>query len=139
MRTTAEVLAYVDTSALVKLVVDEPGSTELTVAVRDAELVASALVRTELRRAAARHPDPRVLQRVEELLRTVALVAVDNNVLDRAGRLPPVSLRSLDALHVATALSLGSALDRVFTYDARMAAAVQLQGIEVHSPERPGS
>ena len=132
-------LAYVDTSALVKLVVAEPASTALRHALHGADLVASALVRTELRRAAARHPDRRVDQRVTELLGALALVAVDSGVLDRAGTLTPASLRSLDALHVATALSLGARLDRFFTYDARMTDAARRHSIAVDAPgQAPG-
>jgi predicted nucleic acid-binding protein len=128
------VLAYVDTSALVKLVVAEPSSRELTAALDGPALVASALVRTELRRAAARHPEAAATQRTTELLRSVSLIAVDDSILDHAGRLAPLSLRSLDAVHVATALTLGGRLDLLFTYDARMIAAAEHHGIEVTSP-----
>jgi predicted nucleic acid-binding protein len=128
------VLAYVDTSALVKLVVAEPSSRELSAALDGAALVASAVVRTELRRAAARHPEPAAASRTTELLRSVSLIAVDDSILDHGGRLTPPSLRSLDAVHVATALTLGGRLDLLFTYDSRMIAAAEHHGIEVASP-----
>jgi len=128
------VLAYVDTSALVKLVIEEPSSAELTATLLEAELVASALVRTELRRAAARHPQPAATERAAEVLARVSLVGVDASILDHAGRLPPASLRSLDAVHLATALAIGGRLDYLFTYDSRMASAARHHGIEVASP-----
>lgn len=127
-------LAYADTSALVKLVVAEAASTALRHAVHDADLVASALVRTELHRAAGRHTDRMASRRVDELLEAIALVAVDAPVLELAGHLTPTSLRSLDALHLATALGLGDRLDQLFTYDIRMAAAARVHGIEVAAP-----
>lgn len=127
-------LAYVDTSALVKLVVAEPASAALTAALEWDELVASALVRTELRRAAARHPQAAAAQRATELLSRISLVAVDTSILDHAGRLAPASLRSLDAVHVATALAIGSHLDHMVTYDEQMASAARHHGIAVTAP-----
>jgi predicted nucleic acid-binding protein len=72
--------------------------------------------------------------KVRRQLRTVALVSVDRETLERAGGLLPADLRSLDAVHVAAAMSLGDELGDVVTYDARMAAAATAQGLSVVSP-----
>ena len=122
-----------DTSALVKLVVAERESGALAAAVRDVRLLSSALTVTELRRAVLRRPQAPV-QRVEHLLAVLVLAAVDRRVLDLAGRLDPPELRSLDAVHLATALDLGARIAAVVTYDLRLAQAARDAGLAVESP-----
>ncbi len=109
-------------------------------------MVTSALVRTELRRAVLRLSDRQELdadqevaaiREVEVLLRRVDLVRIGADVLDRAGYLPPPPLRSLDAIHLATALALGPRLDAVVVYDSRLAAAARDAGLRVESPSPP--
>lgn len=92
---------------------------------------ASALVRTELRRA-ARRLDAELVPLVEQVLARLHLLRVDDDVLDLAGRLAPATLRSLDALHVATALRAG--VDVLVTYDRRMAEAVEALGLQAVAP-----
>lgn len=92
---------------------------------------ASALVRTELRRAAHRL-DVELLPVVEQVLARLHLLRVDDAVLDLAGRLAPPGLRSLDALHVATALRAG--VDVLVTYDGRMAEAAAAVGVRTAAP-----
>jgi len=134
MRTTADVLVYVDTSALVKLVVAEAETTALVAALTGSELVTSALVRTELRRAVLRLGLEDGSARADEVLARVAQLLIDDDVLDRAGALPPPAMRSLDALHVAAAVGLGDRLDGLVTYDVRMSAAARDFGLSVSSP-----
>jgi len=130
------VLAYLDTSALVKLLVAEAETAALTAALEGADLVTSALARVELRRAVARHPDPEAPSRVDAALATLAQVSPGSELLDQAGRLEPASMRSLDAVHVATALMLGDRLDHLVTYDLRMADAARSHGLAVRAPGR---
>jgi predicted nucleic acid-binding protein len=61
-------------------------------------------------------------------------MSIDREVLERAGGLRPANLRSLDAIHLVAALSLGDELDDVVTYDSRMFAAATAQGLNAVSP-----
>ncbi|HSL60024.1 MAG TPA: type II toxin-antitoxin system VapC family toxin [Acidimicrobiales bacterium] len=126
---------YVDTSALVKLVVAEPETAALRswLAAADRDLVASDLVRTELVRAVRRAvPDRARLAR--QVLESVTLVQITSAIFEAAGRLDPLELRSLDAVHLASALDLGDDLEGVVTYDERLAAAAAVHGVAVNSP-----
>lgn len=62
------------------------------------------------------------------------MLPVDEATLETAAALEPAELRSLDALHLAAALSLGDDLRRVYCYDARLAAAASARGLEVRRP-----
>jgi uncharacterized protein len=128
------VAVYVDSSAIVKLAVREPESDALRKHLRRRRpLVCSALARTEVLRAllpggeAAVAAGRRVLARVD-------LVRVNDRVLNEAGTLVPIQLRSLDAMHLATAGQLGSDLREIVTYDERMAAAARALGYRVSGP-----
>ena len=127
--------AYLDASALAKLVVVEPETAALE---RDAAgragLLSSRLGATELRRAAGRVGKRRVVQQVEDVLAAVVLVEVTAAILERAGRLNPPELRALDAIHLATALTLSIADLDFVTYDARLAAAARATGLTVAQP-----
>jgi predicted nucleic acid-binding protein len=126
---------YFDSSAFVKIVVDEPGSAALRtfLAAQQARHVSSALLRTEAIRA-VRHLGPDALATVREALRRVDLVAIDDRILDAAGTLEPGILRTLDAVHLATALTLGDDLESVVTYDDRMADGARLLGLSMIAP-----
>jgi predicted nucleic acid-binding protein len=127
---------YIDTSALVKLVV---GETE-TVALRswlqeaDRDLVACDLARTELMRSVRRVVPDRALP-ARSVLDAVTLVDVTAAVFEVAGRLDPVGLRSLDAIHLASALDLGDDLEGLVTYDDRLADAAIANGVPVVAPK----
>ncbi|MDQ3721719.1 MAG: PIN domain-containing protein [Actinomycetota bacterium] len=95
--------------------------------------VSSALLSTEAVRACRRLGE-RVAADAETSLDDVALIPVDGAVLAAAGRPEPTALRTLDAIHLATALSLGGDLGALFTYDARLAAAAHDAGLEVRAP-----
>ncbi len=131
--------SYLDSSAFVKLVVSERESAALRSHLRrkDARRVSSALLRTEAVRA-VRRVGPDALARVRQALRAIDLVAVADVVLDAAGSLEPGVLRTLDAIHIATAMSLGDDLDEIVTYDARMLDAARLLGLPTASPGLSG-
>lgn len=126
---------YLDSSAFVKLAVEEAGTAALRafLAGRDARRVSSALLRTESLRA-VRLLGGDVLATVREGLRRVDLVTIDDRILDAAGTLEPRILRTLDAIHLATALAVGDDLDTVVTYDERMADGARLLGLPVVAP-----
>jgi predicted nucleic acid-binding protein len=132
-------LFYLDSSALVKLVHEEPESGSLLAFLADSDLLTSELVLTEVPRAIRRAAelDPRVprdalLERAGLLLDAVALVPLDRSVLLAAGTLEGVSLRSLDAIHIATALLVP--IDGFVGYDERQAAAARLAGLRTVAP-----
>jgi len=126
---------YVDTSALLKLVHVEVGSPEMRALFKPGDLWLSAdITRTEVPRALARlDPGTPPAQRAR-VLDGIALIALDSTLLDLAGRLQPPVLRSLDAIHVVAALSLGADLAALITYDRRLAEAATLNGLAVLSP-----
>jgi uncharacterized protein len=124
---------YLDTSAFVKLVRSEPESSALRRELAGRELVSSALLTVEGRRAARRYGDL-AARRANVALAAITLVPLDAPILDAAAELDPDELRSLDALHLATVVSLGDALERVYCYDARLTAAAQALDIEVAQP-----
>jgi uncharacterized protein len=131
---SADKATYLDSSALVKLAVREPESTALRRYLRRRRpLIASALARTEVARALL-SLGPQAVRRGHEVLARVDLVRINDRVLDAAGAMLPVELRSLDAIHLATAQQLGADLARIVTYDDRMAAAANQLGLTVARP-----
>jgi len=131
---SAERVTYLDSSAIVKLAVEEPESAALRRYLRRRRpFVTSALARTEVARALLPLGQAAV-RRGQDVLSRVDLVRVNERVLSTAGALLPVELRSLDAIHLATAQQLGTDLARVVTYDERMAAAAGALGWSVAAP-----
>jgi predicted nucleic acid-binding protein len=132
---TAE-LVYLDSSALVKLVVREAESDALRAwLVEHAAAVTSALAVTEVRRAVSRlSPQRGLLDRARLVLDGVALLPVNHDVLERAVRLAPKELRTLEAIHIASALSLGTDLLAFVTYDDRQGAAARKAGLPLVQP-----
>jgi predicted nucleic acid-binding protein len=126
---------YLDTSALVKLVVAETETDALRawLAAAERDPVSSDLARTELMRAVRRAAPDRVVQ-ARAVLDAVTLLAVTTAVFEDAGRLDPAIVRSLDAVHLAAALSLGDDLEGLVTYDGRLAQAASANGIVVIAP-----
>ena len=126
---------YLDSSAFVKLAVEEPETEALRgyLAGSAGRRVSSAQLRTESLRA-VRHLGTEALATVREGLRRVDLVAIDDRILDAAGTLEPRVLRTLDAIHLATALAVGDDLESIVTYDERMAEGAQLLGLPTAAP-----
>jgi uncharacterized protein len=126
---------YLDVSAFVKTVMTEPESDALRtfLAAGPGRRVSSALLRTEAVRA-VRHLGPVAVSTVREGLRDVDLVAIDDRILDAAGVLVPGALRTLDAIHVATALAIGDDLAEFVTYDERMVEAARSLGLPTIAP-----
>jgi hypothetical protein len=124
---------YLDTSAALKLLIEEDESAALARAIDEAapDLVACWLLETELRRAASRLPGLRQ-EAVTEFLDGVDLYEMPGSLFREAGLLPGANLRSLDALHLAAAIRIG--VDQVLTYDARMAASATELGLRVSAP-----
>lgn len=126
---------YLDTSAAVKLVVEEAGSKALRrwLDATTEPIVSSDLLRTELLRA-TRRSAPDQMRQARAVLDSVVLLMLSTPLFERAGDLEPGLLRSLDALHLAAALDLGDDLDGIITYDERMAAAASALGVAVITP-----
>jgi predicted nucleic acid-binding protein len=129
-------LIYLDSSALVKLIVTEPESAALSELLRAwPDRISSALALTEVPRALRRGgfgaPERR---RARQVLTRVSLVEVDRRILAAAAALDPPTLRTLDAIHVATALAVREDLGGVVSYDLRLSAAAQRAQLEVLAP-----
>ncbi|MHB1510701.1 MAG: type II toxin-antitoxin system VapC family toxin [Acidimicrobiales bacterium] len=125
---------YLDSSAIVKLAVEEPESKLLRSYLRGRKpLVSSALARTEVLRALLLEGGAAVA-RGSDVLRRIDLIRINDRVLSAAGVLLPPGLRSLDAIHLASAQLLGSDLGQLVTYDQRMLAGARELGIATASP-----
>ena len=125
---------YLDSSALVKTVIEEPESSALLEwLVTKERQVACDLVRVETVRA-VRASDPAAVPRARAALSTLTLIRLDDDVYETAADLDPPMLRSLDALHLAAALSLGPDLAGVVTYDTRMTEGARALGLTVEAP-----
>jgi predicted nucleic acid-binding protein len=127
---------YLDTSALVKLIVAESESTALTDYLQRFaadDLFTAALARTELVRAVVDGGPPAITQ-ARAVLDSIDTVALSRAVLDDAATLPPPLLRTLDAIHLAAAQRAGTSLRAVVTYDGRMVEAAAALGMPHVSP-----
>ncbi len=136
---------YADTSALVKLVRKEAESAALRAYLQGADLVSSELVLTEIPRAVRRAVmhDPALplgllLERAGQLVDMLALRPADRGLLASAGAFAEPALRALDAIHVASAIYLGS-IEAFVTYDERQAAVARLAGLRTVAPGEPSS
>src|SRR6059058_1237304 len=131
---SAEV-AYLDTSAAVKLLMNERESTALRRWLRRRpERASAALLRVELVRVVRRAGFPRLIPEARKLLAGVHLIRIDDALLDRAADLDPTDLRSLDSIHLAAAASLGDDLAAVVSYDDRLLAAAASVGLPIATP-----
>lgn len=125
---------YLDSSAIVKLVVRETESLTLRRYLRRRRpLVSSALARTEVLRALLPAGNE-ALTRGRAVLQRIDLIRVNDRILNAAGVVGPPELRSLDAIHLATARELGDELSALVTYDDRMAAAAREMGYKIVQP-----
>jgi|SRR2546425_5093306 len=128
-------VAYLDTSAAVKLLMTERESTALRKWLRQRPARASAaLLRVELVRVVRRAGLPRLVPEARKLLAGVHLIRLDDALLERAADLDPTELRSLDSIHLAAATSLGDDLAAVVSYDDRLLAAASALGLPIATP-----
>ena len=125
---------YVDSSALVKLVVYETETEALRKFLASSDQMTSSLVtRVELSRAVARRL-PEAGAAAQAVLDGLVIVGLDTRIAARAAVLAPSSVRSLDAIHLATALELGADLTAFVCYDDHLSAAAAALGLQVMSP-----
>ena len=124
---------YVDASAFVKLVLVEAETPALVAALKGVQLlVASQILEVEVLRATHRGGGDVALARAQ--LAVVRLLPLSEGIRRHASALTPSSVRSLDAIHIATALSLGERIDGLYTYDERMSDAAREAGLDVSAP-----
>jgi uncharacterized protein len=130
-------VVYLDASAIVKLIARETESAGLAAYLEPSDQRATSLLSVvEVTRAAAAQGGSSSV-RLDEVFERLAIIAIDRAVIRSAASLAPTSLRSLDAIHLASALELGSDLGAFVTYDRRLAGAARLQGLLVESPGQP--
>ena len=129
-------LLYLDSSAILKVAVSEPESKALFELLGDWPLrVSSELSRTEVLRALRRAgASPAAFRRGQKILDRIGMMPVDTRILGDAAAVKPAELRSLDAIHLASALSLRDELAAVVTYDTRLSVASAGAGLNVWSP-----
>ncbi|MGI9197278.1 MAG: type II toxin-antitoxin system VapC family toxin [Candidatus Nanopelagicales bacterium] len=127
---------YLDASAALKLVVHEEGSAALRAwtQAHTPRFVASELMRVEVLRACRRHSS-KALARARDVVDSVTLASLTTDVCIDAAGIDPAIIRTLDALHIATALAFGDDLEGVVTYDSRMADACRVYGLRVIAPQ----
>jgi uncharacterized protein len=125
---------YVDTSAVGRVLLGEPDAPAVLRSLAGFDQhVASRLMRIELRRLALRED---ALEAADRLLDGVALIPLDDAILASSETLPPATVATLDAIHLATALRLATAgvLDTVMTYDLRLAEGAEQHNLRVLAP-----
>lgn len=129
-------LVYLDSSALVKLVIREPESVALMEFLRERpDRVSSVLALAEVPRALRRARFGAVARRrAREVLARVAMVDIDRRILTAAAAIDPATVRTLDAIHLATALALREDVVALVTYDRRLAMASERADLQVLTP-----
>jgi predicted nucleic acid-binding protein len=127
---------YLDSSALVKLVLPETETGVLLELIAGwPERISSSLARVEVLRAVWRAgEEDAVRRRAEEVVTRVGLLRISTSILNTAARLEPPELRTLDAIHLATALSVEEHLGAMVTYDTRLAQAAERHSVSVLAP-----
>ncbi len=129
-------MIYLDSSALVKLAVTEPESAGLLswlAAQPNLVRVASTLIRVEVPRAVWR-AEPSALPESYLVIRRTTEIELSDEVLSKAAGVKPVTLRAIDAIHLASALVLRRELTAFVSYDKRLLAAAKDAGLPTASP-----
>lgn len=129
-------MIYLDTSAFLKTVLDEAESLALQSYLDnhpEGGLVSSSLLAVEARRSVLRHRPAR-LPRTDIILGQIEQLAISDAVIESAGRLPDPMLRSLDAIHLATALLIRDDVEALLTYDTRLREAAEAHGLATAAP-----
>ena len=128
-------LVYLDSSALLKLVFHEDETDALSEFLQaHTKRSASVVARIEVMRAARRRGTDATVARADNVLAHVNLIRLSEPVVVAASALEPPSLRALDAIHLATAISLGDELAGMVVYDLRLACAARRVGLTVWAP-----
>jgi predicted nucleic acid-binding protein len=128
-------LLYLDASALVKLVRPEPETKALIAALDpEAKLVSSEIAEVEVLRALRRWDGDSAVALGRSKLESVRLLPINQGVRHAACDLGPAELRTLDAIHVATAMQLGDLLESIYAYDLRLIEAACDAGLRVLAP-----
>jgi predicted nucleic acid-binding protein len=128
------VTVYLDASALVKLVAREEETDALAAFLAQHRSQATSVIGlVEVRRAAARRPGV-AAERVEDVLERISVIGFDLATAAAAGSIGPVALRTLDAIHLASAAALGPDLEAFVTYDHRLADAARVLGMRDAAP-----
>ena len=125
--------AYLDSSAAVKLIVTEAESSALRSWLRGRTPTSSVLLRVEVIRA-VRHQGPPAVARAVRLIQALELLRLSRLVLDRAASAEPKHLRTLDAIHLATAALMTGSSSTFVSYDERLIRAADQLGLQVASP-----
>lgn len=125
---------FLDSSAVTKLIVAEPESAALVQRLAGRILVGSALLVTEVTRAVHRALGRSYDDVLAQVLGLIDLVVLDRTVLAAAAELEPASLRTLDAVHLASALALGHRVESFIGYDERLLDAARAAGLAVERP-----
>ena len=127
---------YIDSSAILKLIIREKES-EAVISIPRARFITSEISRVEVTRAILRY-EPKALKSAERVLKNLNFVKIDSQTLVQAERLPDrISIRALDAIHIAVASKMALRISSVLTYDKQLAKAAKALGFEVLSPSEP--
>lgn len=96
--------------------------------------ISVTLLKTETIRALRRSGNGHLIRKANRLFESIYFIRLDEPLLEAAGNIDPPQLRSLDAIHLSAALTIGMDLGVIFTYDTRLKEAAFLRGLEVESP-----
>lgn len=125
--------SYVDASALVKIIIAEPESIGMERWYLESDRVLTSRIGiVETRRAVSRRPHD--LAHLNHVLDRIEVIAIDQPIADHAAAIQPATIRTVDAIHLATALALQPDLNAFVTYDERLADAARALGLPVVSP-----
>lgn len=128
-------VVYLDSSAIVKLIFDEPETDALQRFLADRpSRFSSVVARAEVIRAARSVGDDLVVGRAHDVLDGLDFIELDSQTIRRAAGVEPRSVRTLEAIHLAAALSLEPDLAGIVVYDTRLAAAARAAGLTVWAP-----
>lgn len=124
---------YIDSSAILKLIKPEKESAALIKKLPSA-LIASRISRVEVTRTIIRY-EPDLLDSTYDVLADIQMVPVEDSIITIAENLPQfINLRSLDSLHIASALAIKNVLKGIITYDKEMVIAANALGFKTLSP-----
>lgn len=132
-------MIYLDTSALTKLLIDEPETSELRAwlnqQIASGEYLATSVIgRVELMRVVTRYGEPGQVERARYLLEGIDTLTLTDSVIALAETIGPATLRTLDALHLAAAAGINQDLTAFVTYDRRLLNGCHEVGLMTASP-----